>query len=253
VLCSKGVKRLLIAAILLLAFASHASSDWSEPRPEFTFARLEVSNRDPFLYWPDYFAEDRPPWRHDHPSADAFITNLLHELTYVRVAPDSFKIVSLDSDEVFKYPFLYLSEPGFLDLDEKEIHNLGEYIRRGGFIMADDFRSEEFLNNWDELAVLRDTLKRAVPERELVRLDLSHPVFHSFFDVDTLDMKAPYGEFKPEFWGMSDEYGNLQILAFYNNDVGDFWKYLDHGDKPLEDSTRSIRVGVDAIIYAMTH
>lgn len=174
-------------------------------------------------------------------------------MTGVRVAPDSYKIVSLESDDVFKYPFLYLSEPGFLDLNDKEIHNLGEYIRRGGFVMADDFRSEEFLNNWDELEVLRSTFKRALPDRELVRLSLNHPVFHSFFDVETLDMKAPYGEFKPEFWGISDARGNLQVLAFYNNDVGDFWKYLDHGDKPLDDSISSIRVGIDAIIYSMTH
>jgi len=239
-------------AILLAGFALPASSNWTESRPEFVFARVKVTNRDPFLFWPHYFPEN-PPWHHDYPSSDEFITGLLHELTNVRVAPDSFKIVSLDSDEVFKYPFLYLSEPGFLDLSDKEIRNLGEYIRRGGFIMVDDFRDEEFLPSWDELAVLRNTLKRALPERDLVRLDLSHPVFHSFFDVDTLAMKAPYGEFKPEFWGMSDEYGNLQVLAFYNNDVGDFWKYLDHGDAPLEDSTRSIRVGIDAIIYAMTH
>jgi hypothetical protein len=243
----------MIGALLgILAVEAHP--DWSEPQPEFVFARAKVTNRDPFLYWPNYFPEN-PPWRHDYPSSDSFITKLLHEMTGVRVAPDSFKIVSLDSDEVFKYPFLYLSEPGFMDLNDQEIHNLGEYIRRGGFIMADDFRNEEFLGNWDELAVLRSTLKRAVPDRELVRLDLSHPVFHSFFDVDTLDMKAPYEEhfLKPEFWGMSDKHGNLQVLAFYNNDVGDFWKYLDHGDAPLQDSIRSIRVGIDAIIYAMTH
>jgi hypothetical protein len=247
------VKRLLILGVLFASFALPASSDWSETQPEFTFARAKVTNRDPFLYWPDYFFINNPPWHHDYPSADSFITKLLHEMTGVRVAPDSFKIVALDSEEVFKYPFLYLSEPGFMDLNEKEIHNLGEFIRRGGFLMADDFRDEEFLGNWDELGVLRNTLKRALPERDLVRLDLSHPLFHSFFEVDTLDMKAPYGEFKPEFWGMSDEHGNLQVLAFYNNDVGDFWKYLDNGDRPLEDSTRSIRVGIDAIIYAMTH
>jgi len=238
--------------VLLGSFAVQALPDWSEPRPEFIFARVKVTNRDPFLYWPDYFPGN-PPWHHDYPSSDEFITGLLHQMTGVRVAPDSFKIVSLDSDEVFKYPFLYLSEPGFLDLDDKEIHNLGEYIHRGGFVMADDFRSEDFLNNWDELAVLRNTLKRAVPDRELVRLSLDHPVFHSFFDVETLDVKAPYGEFKPEFWGMSDAHGNLQVLAFYNNDIGDYWKYLDHGDKPLGDSIASIRIGIDAIIYSMTH
>jgi len=240
-------------ALLAGLFVAPARSDWAEPRPEFVFARLQVSNRDPYFYWPDYEPINNPPWHHDYPSSDGFIISLLHQITGVSVAPDSFKIVRLDSDEVFKYPFVYLSEPGFLDLNDKEIHNLGEYLHRGGFLVADDFRDEDYLHNWDELDVLRRTLKRAVPERDLARLDINHPVFHSFFDVDTLNMKAPYGEFTPEFWGLSDEHGQLQVLAFFNNDIGDFWKYLDHGSKPLKDSSRSIRIGVDAIIYSMTH
>jgi hypothetical protein len=66
-------------------------------------------------------------------------------------------------------------------------------------------------------------------------------------------MKAPYGEFKPQFWGMPDEHGRLQLIAYYNNDIGDFWKYLDEGDAPLKDSTTSIRIGINSIVYAMTH
>lgn len=241
---------ILVLACLLV---TPAMPNWTETQPEFVFARLAVSNRDYFDYWPDYWLENRPPWKHDYPSSDEFIEALLHELTGIRVASNSYQIVRLDSDEVFRYPFLYLSEPGFLALTEKEIENLGEYIRRGGFIMADDFRTAEFLDGPEELEVLRDYLELAVPERELKRLDASHPIFRSFYDLKTLDMKAPYGEYKPEFWGMPDESGRLQLIAYYNNDVGDYWKYLDHGDKPLQDSTTSIRHGINAIMYAMTH
>ena len=119
--------------------------------------------------------------------------------------------------------------------------------------MADDFRTGAYLRGPEELDVLRHYLKLAVPERELVRLDITHPIFHNFFDIDTLNMKAPYGGFLPEFWGLSDEHGRLQLIANYNNDIGDFWKYLDEGDKPLADSTRSIRLGIDYIVYAMSH
>ena len=234
------------------ALAPPAISDWSEPDPEFVFARLACSNRESWMHWPNYWP-DNPPWHHDFPSSDEFLVGLLHELTGVRVTPNSYKIVQLSSDEVFKYPFLYLSEPGFLTLNEKEIKNLGEYIRRGGFIMADDFRTAAYLHGPEELEVLRYYLKRALPERELVQIDLSHPIFHSFFDIHTLKMNPPYGDFVPQFWGMSDEHGNLQVIANYNNDIGDFWKYLDHGDKPLKDSSQAIRLGINYIVYAMTH
>jgi hypothetical protein len=248
------VKKLLVLLVLVVVLVQPAISDWSEPAaPEFVFARLSCSNRSSWNYWPQYFP-DRPPWKHDYPESDEFIVALIHELTGIRVRPDSYKIVELSSPEVFNYPFLYLSEPGFLNLNDKEIANLGEYIRRGGFIMADDFRAAGFLRGGpEELEVLRYYLKKAVPERDFVRLDIRHPIFHSFFDVDTLNMKPPYGDFKPEFWGMADEHGRIQVIANYNNDIGDFWKYLDEGDMPLGDSTRSIRIGIDYIVYSLSH
>ena len=238
--------------LILVALAPPAVSNWSEPVPEFVFARLACSNRDYIQYWPQDWPHT-PPWRHDYPDSDEFILGLVHELTGIRVSPTSYKIVQLSSPEIFEYPFLYLSEPGFMVLNEKEIANLGEYIRRGGFIMADDFRTAAYLGGPEELDVLRYYLKRALPERELVRLDLRNPIFHGFFDMNTLQMTPPYGGFHPEFWGMSDEKGRLQLIANYNNDIGDFWKYLDHGDKPLQDSTTSIRLGINYLIYALSH
>ena len=248
------MKRFVILLLFLAITAGPAISDWKEEEPEFVFARLQCTNRlaDAWGIWPTYFP-DNPPWHHDYPSSDEFLVGLLHELTGIRVSPKAYKIVKLESDEIFKYPFMYLSEPGFMVLTDKEISNLGEYIRRGGFIMADDFRTKEYLHGPEELEVLKYYLKRAVPERELVRLDINHPIFHSFFDVDTLNMKAPYGDWLPQFWGMSDEKGRLQVIANYNNDIGDFWKYLDHGDKPLQDSSRSIRMGIDYVMYSLTH
>ena len=241
--------------IVVLAglFGTPAISDGPEKHPEFVFARLAVSSRDWEHIWPQYIAEERPPWKHDYPASDEFIDALLHELTGIHVESDSYEIVRLDSDEIFKYPFLYLSEPGFLLLNDKEISNLGEYIRRGGFIMADDFREGAYLRGPDEIDILRSYLNKAVPERELKRLDVNHPIFHTFYDIKTLDMNPPYGDFKPQFWGMTDEHGRLQLIAYYNNDIGDFWKYLDKGDKPLKDSTTSIRIGINSIVYAMTH
>src|SRR5438093_9205860 len=238
--------------VFVVVLARPAISDWAGQDPEFVFARLACSNRASWMYWPNYWP-DNPPWHHDYPSSDEFLIRLLHELTGVHVTPDSYKVVRLDSPQIFKYPFLYLSEPGFMVLNDKEIENLGEYIRRGGFVMADDFRTAAYLHGPEELEVLRYYLKRALPDRELVRLDLSHPVFHSFFDIDTLSMQAPYGDFAPQFWGMSDEHGTLQLIANYNNDIGDYWKYLDRGDKPLKDSSRAIRLGINYVIYAMSH
>jgi hypothetical protein len=246
------MKKFLAALILLVIVSGSAISDAPPKESEFVFARLACTNRDSWRHWPQYFPWN-PPWHHDYPASDEFFTGILHELTGIRVTSESYQIVKLDSSDIFKYPFLYLSEPGFMVLNDKEIANLGEYIRRGGFIVADDFRTGKYLGGPEELEVLRYYLKRALPERDLVRLDISNPIFHTYYDIDTLKMSPPYGDFVPEFWGMFDEHGTLQLIAYYNNDIGDFWKYLDYGDKPLKDSTRSIRMGVNDVIYAMSH
>jgi hypothetical protein len=251
------MKKLLGVIAVLAVLAAPAISD--EPAPkhsEFVFARLQVANRLDYLrFW------DEAPWHHDYPYSDEFFTGLLHELTGIDVNKDSYRIVQISSPDLFNYPFLYFSEPGFMVLNDKEIAILGEYIRRGGFIMADDFRTANYLHGPEELEVLRAYLKRAVPEFELVKLDIHHPIFHAFYDIDTLKMDPPYGRepcretpgFIPEFWGLSDEKGNLRLIANYNNDIGDFWKYLDQGDKPLKESSRAIQLGINYVVYAMSH
>ena len=102
------MKKLLMLLVSFIVVARPAISDWFEPAPEFVFARLACSNRDSWMYWPSYFP-DNPPWHHDYPSSDEYLIGLLHELTGVRVTPSSYKIVRLDSPDIFKYPFLYLS------------------------------------------------------------------------------------------------------------------------------------------------
>jgi len=241
------MRKLLAILVFLAALAGRAVPDAPPKDSEFVFARVQFTEREYRMYWLE------EPWHHDYPFSDTFFLSMLHEATGVHVTPDSYKIVQLASPEIFKYPFLYISEPGFMELTTKEIANLGEYIRRGGFIMADDFRTAGYLRGPEELNILRYYLKRAVPERELVRLEISHPIFNSFYKIDTLKMKPPYGDFTPEFWGLSDEHGNLQLIVNYNNDLGEFWEWVDKGEMPFHPAVRSVQLGINYLIYAMSH
>jgi hypothetical protein len=180
---------------------------------------------------------------------------MLKEFTGVQTSSDSHQNVDLQDPEIFNYPFLYFSEPGFMQLSDNEVKNLGEYIRRGGFIMADDFREPGMLpGDPDELEIFRHYLTRAVPEYKFVRLNVSHPIFHQFFDIDTLDYDPPYNAtFRPQFWGLEDEHGRLCVIANYNNDLGDYWEDLDKGDAPLKPAVWATQLGVNYVIYAMSH
>jgi len=83
---------------------------------------------------------------------------------------------------------------------------------------------------------------------------VDHPVFHCFFDIDDLEMIPPYGvPGKPTFYGMYDEADRLQMVANFNNDIGDYWEWSDQSLAPIQLSNEAYRFGINYIVYALTH
>ena len=233
--------------ILILLLAGPASPDRvPKEYSEFTFARVAFN----FSDGPGAYNRERQrPWEHDYPRSEDFFLAMVGQVTGVRTNVESFEVVRLDSKELFKYPFVYFSEPGFMDMTEKEEKNLREYFNRGGFAMFDDFRGEARAN-------LEEQMFRVFPERRMVRIELKDPVFHSFYDITTLEMAPPYVNYNsglPSFWGMKDETGRLILMANADNDFGEYWEDIDLGAEALHPAVQSFQFGVNYLIYAMTH
>ena len=242
------VKRVVCGAfILMLSFAVPAIPDRvPKEHAEYTFARVE------FNWTPAARAinrEGQPPWMHDYPRSEDFFLAIVSQVTGVSTNVEAFQIVELDSPDVFKYPFLYFSEPGFMDLTDTEVKNLRQFFKRGGFAMFDDMRGRHLLN-------LEEQLRRVFPERELVRLNIQEPVFKSFYELETLEMIPPYPDDYgdgPSFWGMKDEDGRLILIANAANDFGEFWEDIDLGREALPPAVQSFQFAINYLIYAMTH
>jgi hypothetical protein len=238
-------KKLLVLAALL-AVASQAISDVPENSgSEFVFARVQF-NMD--ARWIFDYAE--APWHHDYPFSEDLFLTMVKEVTGIRTTLESHQIVRLDSPEIFKYPWVYISEPGYLSLTPKETANFRDYLNRGGFVICDDFRGRD-------LDVLRLEMKKVFPSQEMFRLNVAHPVFHTFYDIKSLEMEPPYFDVRflgggPEFWGLNDDRGRLVMVANQNNDIGEFMEALDHGDKPLKWSALAVKLMVNYLVYAMT-
>ncbi len=189
-----------------------------------------------------------PPWMHDYPRAEKNFLTILFDLTRVKTSPDAYLILDLEDPAIMFYPMLYVSEPGFWDITEAEAANLREYLQRGGFVVFDDFRGE------NELQVFASSLKRVFPDRNLERLTVDHPIFHCFYDIATLEMIPPYQvPGKPTFYGLSDPQGRLQVVANFNNDIGDYWEWSDAALVPVGLSNEAYKFGVNYVIYALTH
>ena len=191
-----------------------------------------------------------PPWAHDYPRAERNFLKILDELTTVETQPDAFLILDLEAPEIMKYPVLYVSEPGYWNCTDAETDNLREYLLRGGFVIFDDFRDAP--GEWSNFS---GCMKKVFPDRNLTELALDHPVFHCFYDIPTLDMVPPYEivAANPIFYGLSDESGRLQVVANFNNDIGDYWEWSDERLAPIELSNEAYKLGINYIIYALTH
>src|SRR6187431_1402157 len=77
-------------------------------------------------------------WSHNYPNSDRNLNDFLSRSTRLDVEEESYLIVELGSEEVFRYPFAYVSEPGEMELTEQEVLNLREFAARGGFVLMDD-------------------------------------------------------------------------------------------------------------------
>jgi hypothetical protein len=195
------------------------------------------------------------PWHHDYPDGDTMFPTSLGRLTTTDTNPDQYQLVDIDSKELFLYPFIYMSEPGYLNLLPADVKNLREYLDRGGFLLMDDFRGNEFDNSqWENMQL---QMKKLFPDREIAPVPASHTIFHMLYDINPKDMLAPY--FMPresgpvQFMAISDSKGTIQVMIDFNNDISEYWQALDVGVCSIHEAGMAVKLGVNYAVYAMTH
>ncbi len=223
--------------------------DPGEPRAEydgrFAFTRIRVG---PAVEGSGGRFRREPPWMHDFPRADFHFLKILSELTFLQTFIDQGNILTLDDPDLAMFPIAYMSEPGFWTMSDAELAGVRNYLLKGGFIIFDDFRGNHVQN-----LVLQ--MRRVYPEASFQKLDASHPIFHSFFEINSLDdVPGFYGI--PEWHGIfedNDPRKRLMAIANYNHDLGEMWEFSDTGYVPVDLSNEAYKFGVNYVVYGMTH
>lgn len=207
-------------------------------------------------------------WQTDFPEADENFSYRLEQLTAI-VARQKATSRRLTDPDLFDFPFAYLSDVGWMELSAEEKAGLREYLMRGGFVWVDDFWGEGEWRNFER--VMRDVL----PDRQWRRIPDAHPILHTVFElhgapqVPARSFATPYGTtFEPagmhrypvgslervNFRGYFDHDDRLMLVATHNTDIGDGWEREAYGQWYFETfSTKSYAVGVNIIVYALTH
>ncbi|MBA3711276.1 MAG: DUF4159 domain-containing protein [Pyrinomonadaceae bacterium] len=226
----------------------------SETGGEFTFVRAIYSSPySPYNTWRG------GSWTVDFPEADDhFITGVRDWTgTSLNISSRPEQLPLLD-DRLFDFPFLYMVEPGFLDLSAEEAARLREYLLRGGFLYLDDFHGESEWRN------VQEQLSKVLPEYQIVDLPLTHPIFHSYLDIDEV-VQVPglhtwvrgvtheKGGITPHYMGVVDKHDRVVVFITRNCDFGDAWEWIDDPMYPSKYGLAAYKVAINAVIYSMTH
>ena len=219
---------------------------------EFYFSRVAYSG-----YGRGYYGRGRS-WAVDFPKADRQFLVVLERLVNLDIYAMEHPVV-LDDPGVRRFPFLYALEVGGMALTPPEVDGLRSYLLAGGFLVIDDFWGTREWENFER------EIRRVLPEYPIVDLDLEHPLFSSFYDIDEIVQVpgvrqgrrgGPTWErdgYEAQVRGIFDDRGRLMVVINFNTDLGDAWEHADSPYYPLDSSTYAFEVAVNQIVYGMSH
>jgi Domain of unknown function (DUF4159) len=213
----------------------------------FTFVRLRWGS--------DYGFSRRggfgSAWNHDYPRAERHLALIIKELTAIDMRTDDSLILALDDPELFNYPIAFMWEPGFWNLTDREAESFRAYLSKGGFAVFEDFDGPQQWSNFEA------QMRRVLPDHRLVRLEKAHHIFDSFFRINDIDaILHPMSGIPPSYYGIfedNDPGKRLLVVANFDNDVPEYWEWSGEGLFPFDMSNEAYKLGVNYLVYGLTH
>ena len=208
-------------------------------------------------------------WDTDYPDSDENFLRGVQRYTNIDTNPRNHDFVELTDPRLFEHIFLYMnwkrvpigstfSGPNFTP---EEIEALREFMFRGGFVMVDDFWGQPHL---DDMFM---EMNKIWPDREIIQLNTSHEIFHTFFDIDQLaqvpgrmvtwDLGGYFSlddpNYPPAVYAVLDDDGRVMMVANYNTDLGDGWEHTFYEPYPTKYTNEAYKIGINFLIYAFSH
>lgn len=208
-------------------------------------------------------------WDTDYPDAESNFLRGVQRYTNIDANSKSYDFLDLTDPRLFEHSFLYMNMKrvpiGSIysgpDFKPAEIAALREFMFRGGFVLLDDFWGEAHLQDF------HTEMAKLFPERELVKLDVRHELFHTFFDINefvqvpgravTWDYNGGFSlddpNYPPSVYAILDDDGRVMLVANHNADLGDGWEHTFYEPYPTRYSNDAYKIAINYLIYAFTH
>jgi hypothetical protein len=238
--------------------------DYAE-KTEWAFARLmypqysgSLNGRGGGRRFFGNYKKGRSSWTTDYPRADRHLSEALRRLTRVHIRSVEQPVDLDDDDDVYNYPWLYAVEVGHWELTDQQALKMRDYLDRGGFFMCDDFHGTQ---KW---AVFTASMQKVFPDRQIVDLPKTDPIFHTIYDLDD-KYQVPgaqylrshrtyeFDGYDPHWRGIYDDRGRVVVAICNDMDLGDSWEWADDPQYDEKFSAMGFRIAANYLIYSMTH
>lgn len=154
-------------------------------------------------------------------------------------------VVTFRDPQLADYQFLHITGHGTITMQPDEIAKVRAYLLRGGFLHVDD--------NYGLDSSFRIVVKQLFPDRPLVDVPLSHPIYHMVYDFPRGVPKIHEHDAKPAR-GMGIFIGDRLALYYtYQSDLGNGWEDVNtYPSDPPELHEQALKMGVNLVTYAVT-
>ena len=238
----------------------------------FTFVRIQYSSSGGFgESWYRYEGRDWERWETDFPRAEKNLLIRLKELTSITCNPKPISL-RLTDDRLSDYPFIFMSDVGWMRLSDSEKESLADYLAAGGFLWIDDFWGDA---EWQNLVIntkfpRRNWSWKRIPNGHGI-LSIVYPLrscpqipARIFFAQTGLPYDPPAvhrfptggvnGVNQVNFMGLFNGHGQLVAVATHNTDIADGWE-REGESKDFFDrfSIDSYAMAINILVYATTH
>ena len=151
------------------------------------------------------------------------------------------EIVDVGNLDIYNYPLLHMTGHGNIIFNFEEADNLRKYLLAGGFLHVDDnYGMDEFF---------RREIKKVFPEKDLVIINSSHPIFNQSFSFPNGLPKIHTHDAKPaQALGIFDN-GRLLCLYTYESDLSDGWEDPEVHNDSYETRIKALKMGSNIIEY----
>ncbi len=218
------IKKTIFLFILLFYFVNL----YSQNETGFQIARLKYSGGG--------------DWYND-PSAEVNLLKFVQANTNIKVKAE-YKFVDVSSDEIFSYPFLFLTGHGNVVFSADEAKRLRSYLENGGFLYIDD--------DYGLDKAIRREMKKVFPDNDFIEVPFSHKIFNIFYKFENGIPKTHEHDKKPPqtFGIFLGE--RLAVLYTYESNPSDGWADPEVHNDPKDKREEALKFGANIIIYALS-